>query len=301
MNKSKRTDRDSLVKKAAYLRLMAIKLAEDMKSGTFKSLYKGQGIEFSGVRDYIRGDDVRSIDWNVTARMNKPFVKVFEEDRELQIFLIVDTSLSMQLECQDVTKYDVLSETAALITIAAELNNCSIGAVFFDGEINFSCKPAMGKEQIMLLLSHLDNLPSSNTVGSVLGSAINGAGKLLKKRSLVFVLSDFRTSDWEKTLISLAQRHDVVALRFKNKYDDELPVIGTVPFVDVESGDSMVIPSFSQKLKKEWKVQNENNQKKWQSVCVKHGVVPVVMNTTDSPLKILTSVFSEAKGRAGSV
>ena len=149
MNKSKRTDRDSLVKKAAYLRLMAIKLAEDMKSGTFKSLYKGQGIEFSGVRDYIRGDDVRSIDWNVTARMNKPFVKVFEEDRELQIFLIVDTSLSMQLECQDVTKYDVLSETAALITIAAELNNCSIGAVFFDGEINFSCKPAMGKEQII--------------------------------------------------------------------------------------------------------------------------------------------------------
>ena len=84
MNKSKRTDRDSLVKKAAYLRLMAIKLAEDMKSGTFKSLYKGQGIEFSGVRDYIRGDDVRSIDWNVTARMNKPFVKVFEEAEKLR-------------------------------------------------------------------------------------------------------------------------------------------------------------------------------------------------------------------------
>ena len=297
MNKSKRTDRDSLVKKAAYLRLMAIKLAEDMKSGTFKSLYKGQGIEFSGVRDYIRGDDVRSIDWNVTARMNKPFVKVFEEDRELQIFLIVDTSLSMQLECQDVTKYDVLSETAALITIAAELNNCSIGAVFFDGEINFSCKPSVGREQIMLLLSHLDELPSSGTTGSVLGSAINGAGKLLKKRSLVFVLSDFRTSDWEKPLISLAQRHDVVALRLKNKYDDELPVIGTVPFVDVESGDSMIIPSFSQKLKKEWKAQNEANQKKWKDVCVKHGVIPVVMNTSDSPLKVLTSVFSEGRGR----
>lgn len=297
MNKSKRTDRDSLVKKAAYLRLMAGKLADNMKSGTFKSLYKGQGIEFSGVRDYIRGDDVRSIDWNVTARMNKPFVKVFEEDRELQIFLIVDTSLSMQLECQDVTKYDVLSETAALITIAAELNNCSIGAVFFDGEINFSCKPSVGREQIMLLLSHLDELPSSGTTGSVLGSAINGAGKLLKKRSLVFVLSDFRTSDWEKPLISLAQRHDVVALRIKNKYDSELPVIGTVPFVDVESKTSMILPSFSEKFKREWKSQNENNQKKWQSVCVKHGIIPVVMNTTDSPLKVLTSFFSGARGR----
>jgi uncharacterized protein (DUF58 family) len=148
MNKSKRTDRDSLVKKAAYLRLMAIKLAEDMKSGTFKSLYKGQGIEFSGVRDYIRGDDVRSIDWNVTARMNKPFVKVFEEDRELQIFLIVDTSLSMQLECQDVTKYDVLSETAALITIAAELNNCSIGAVFLMEKLIFLANQPWEKNKL---------------------------------------------------------------------------------------------------------------------------------------------------------
>ena len=94
----------------------------------------------------------------------------------------------------------------------------------------------------------------------------------------------------------MAQRHDVVALRIKNKYDDELPVIGTVPFVDVESEKSMIIPTFSQKLKKEWKAQSESNQKKWQSVCLKHGIFPVVMNTTDSPLKVLNSVFSETRG-----
>lgn len=288
-------DRDSLVKKASYLRLMAGKLADGMKSGTFRSLYRGQGIEFSGVRDYIRGDDVRSIDWNVTARMNKPFVKVFEEERELQIFIVVDSSLSMQLENQGKSKYEVCSETAALLTIASEINNCSLGAVFFDGRIYFSCKPEFGREQTMLILTHLAELPEDTVTGSVLGNALTGAGRLLKKRSLVFVLSDFRSEGWEKPIISLAQKNDVVAVNIKDKYDEELPELGTVPFVDIESGKKMILPSVSPKLKKEWKNHHENNLKKWQSTCLNHGIYPVVMNVTDDPLKILTSVFSEGR------
>lgn len=298
MNNEKRkssANRDSLVKKASYLRIMAGKLAEGMKSGNFRSLYKGQGIELAGVRDYFRGDDIRSIDWNVTARMNRPFVKVFEEERELQIFLVVDTSLSMQLESQGKTKLDVVYESAALLTMASNLNNCSLGAVLFDGSIYFSCKPEFGREQMMLILSHLEENRENVETGSALGSALNGAGKLLKKRSLVFVLSDFRTADWEKPLINLAQKNDVVALYVKDSMDEVLPSLGTVPFVDVESGKKMVLPSSSPKLKKEWKTQCENNIKKWQSVCLKHGIYPVLMNTADDPLKVLNSVFSDGR------
>ena len=123
--------RDSLSQKSSYLRLAAGRLAESMKSGGFRSLYRGQGIEFSGVREYLRGDDVRSIDWNVTARMGKPFVKMFEEEHELQIFLIVDRSSSMFIGSKGKVKYETAAETAALLTLAGELNESPVGAVFF--------------------------------------------------------------------------------------------------------------------------------------------------------------------------
>ena len=123
MQKRYLADNDSLLKKASYLRIVARDLAEGMKAGSFRSLYRGQGIEFEGVREYIRGDDIRSIDWNVTARMATPYVKVFEEERELQIFNIVDSSESMRLETTNRTKYAVAAEAAALITIAAEINS----------------------------------------------------------------------------------------------------------------------------------------------------------------------------------
>jgi uncharacterized protein (DUF58 family) len=152
-------NKDSLAKKASYLRIAAAELAEGMKEGNFRSLYRGQGIEFSGVRDYIRGDDIRAIDWNVTARMGRPYIKVFEEERELQIFLIVDTSLSMQLGSGKRTKFNSVAESIALLSMAAEMNSCPLGAVFFDGEIQFSCAPEHGRERTMVILKQLEDLP----------------------------------------------------------------------------------------------------------------------------------------------
>ena len=253
-------DSESLVKKASFLRIQARSLAEGMKTGNFRSLYRGQGIEFSGVRDYIRGDDIRSIDWNVTARMGRPYVKIFEEERELQIFIVMDTSASMHLDCASrlPTKYQAGANTAALITLASEMNGCPVGAVFFDGKIHFSCKPAFGKERTMLLLTHLDKLPPKRTQGSVLSNALIGANKLLRKRSLVFVISDFRSSDWETPLIQLAQKNDVVAFRMTDEFDRALPSVGTVIFKDVESNLKMELPSSSAKLKEEWKNRNES-------------------------------------------
>lgn len=290
-------DEESLVKKASYLRIAARTLADGMKSGNFRSLYRGQGIEFSGVRDYIRGDDIRSIDWNVTARMNRPYVKVFEEERELQIFIIVDNSLSMQIGSGNHTKYDVAAETAALITIASEMNNCPLGAVFFDGEVHFSTTPRLGREQTMLILSHLDKMKEKEHVGSVLGTAISGANRLLSKRSLVFIISDFRSADWEKPLISLAHNNDVVAIRVTDKMDEKLPEVGTTYFTDSESEISLKLPTNSAKFQREWKLANDNNIRKWQETCVKHGVSSAILKTTDEPLSLLAQVFARSNSK----
>ncbi len=294
MSKRYLANNESLIKKALYLRLMAEDIAEGMKSGNFRSLYRGQGIEFAGVRDYMRGDDIRTIDWNVTARMGRPYIKIFEEERELQLFLITDSSLSMQLETNSGrrTKYASAAETAALITIAAEINSCPTGAVFFDGAIHFSCQPALGKEQTMQILNHLDRLPPAPTPGSVLPNAISAAAKLLRKRTLVFVLSDFRCSGWEKPLISLAQKNDVIAINIHDASDEELPSLGTVVFKDMESGLKMSLPSSSPAFKKEWLLYNERNQNRWQDFCVKHGIMPVVLDTKTEPVQVLNQIFA---------
>ena len=290
-------DSDSLVKKASFLRIQARSVAESMKTGNFRSLYRGQGIEFSGVRDYIRGDDIRSIDWNVTARMGRPYVKIFEEERELQILIILDTSASMLLDCGSrlPNKYTAGANIAALIALASEMNGCSVGAVLFDGRIHFSCKPQTGKEQTMLILTRLDKLPENKTTGSVLANALIGADKILRKRSLVFVLSDFRSANWENPLIQLAQKNDVVAFRITDEFDRALPSVGSVVFKDVESDLKMVLPTSSSKLKEEWKNRNESMQWRWQETCLKHGIMPYRMNVSDDPLQVLSAVFEAKK------
>lgn len=290
---------ESLIKKALYLRMLAADIADGMKAGNFRSLYRGQGIEFAGVRDYIRGDDIRSIDWNVTARMGRPYIKIFEEERELQIFLIVDSSGSMQLEhsSERRTRYAAAAETAALVAIAAEINNCPTGAVFFDGAIHFSCEPSLGKENTMQILNHLDKLPSSPATGSALPNAITAAAKVLRKRTLVFILSDFRCGNWEKPLISLAQKNDVIAINLHDASDEELPSLGTVKFKDVESGIKMNLPSSSVAFKKEWRNFNEMNQSRWQDFCIKHGVMPVILDTKTEPIQVLNQIFAR-KARA---
>ena len=294
MQKHYLSNNESLLKKASYLRLVARELADAMKSGNFSSLYKGQGIEFSGVRDYIRGDDIRNIDWNVTARMGHPFIKIFDEERDLQIFIIIDTSESMQLETgSEKTKYSVAAETGALITMAAEINGCPIGAVFFDGEIQFSCRPQMDKINTMNILTHLDRLPEHPVTGSALDGALAGAEKLLKTKSLIFVLSDFRSTGWEKSIISLAHKNNVIALRLQDSHQSELPAIGTVIFEDVESRLKMELPTSSEQFKKAWKNYNEQHTNRWQSFCIKHGILPVILDTRAEPLQVLNAALGK--------
>lgn len=288
-------DDTSLIKKASYLKISARELAESFKSGNFRSLFRGQGIEFEGVRDYIRGDDVRTIDWNVTARMGHAFVKVFEEERELQVLLIMDNSESMMIKHDKKSKFEIAQDASALITIACELNSCSLGAIFFDGQINFCTKPLLNKSQTMLILNKISQKNETPVKGSVLDSALISASRILKKRSLVFIFSDFRSEGWQKALVALAKKNDVLAFNIFDSFDYQFPELGSVVFKDAETGSKMILPTTSKKFKKSW--QNFNHQKlqNWKEFCLKHGVIPVIMNTKDEPLEILNNVLK--KGR----
>ncbi len=287
---------ESLVKKAAYLKILAKTLVEGLKNGNYRSLFHSQGIEFSGVRDYIRGDDIRSIDWNVTARMGKPYVKIFEEEHELEIMVIVDSSLSMHVTNKK-SKYATAANAAALLTLAAQMALCPVGTIIFDGKINYYSKPKMGKEHVMTILTNLDKNTEFAQKGTVLSQALTLCERILKKRTLVCVFSDFRTGDWEQSLIALAPKNDVIAFRITDKMDEELPDIGTVPFVDVESGIKMQLASNSKELKKSWKDYNQFLQYKWKECCVKHGILPVSLKTTDELLNTLSCVFGNPMER----
>lgn len=286
-------NKETLIQRATLLRMTTKTLANNLQNGSFKSLYHGQGIEFSGVREYLRGDDVRAIDWNVTARNAKPFVKIFEEERELQIFLIIDRSLSMQTGSREKSRLKTAMEIAALITFAAEHNSNSVGAVLFNGEIEFVCSPKSGQNQTMILLSHFDSEPNVKVPGSVLGNALSGAGKILKKRSLVFVISDFRMRDWEEPLVHLANRHDVVCIRIGDPSDYELPEIGSVRFSDPESSITKIMPTTSRAFKDSWREDGRMRLQRWSDSCLKHGGVPLKISTHDDPLTVLTSFFAK--------
>ena len=297
MKKLLQESRESLVRRASLLRLSAVSLAENMRSGSFRSLYRGHGIEFNGVREYLPGDDVRSIDWNVTARNDKPYIKTFEEEKELPVFLIIDQSFSMGTSSQKKNRLQQACEAGALLVLASEQNSSPVGMVLFDGQISFSCEPRGGQLQTMLLLSRLDEIPQNAVSGTALPQALRGASKLLRKRSLVFVFSDFRCTEWEQPLALLASQNDVVAVRITDPMDSSLPDVGTVNFSDSESGIHAFLPTSSENLKNEWRDDNNFKREMWKNYCLTHACRPLVMSTEDEPLTVLLRFFSRKERR----
>lgn len=298
----------SLVKRASSLQVTSRTLFESLRSGSFKSIYKGRGIEFSGVREYFLGDDVRSIDWNVTARMGRPFVKQFEEDRELVLFLVVDGSLSMATGGGKLARNRLHTgcEVAALMALAASLGGGSVGGVIFDGDIRYSHKPRAGNNQALMFLNQLEVVLQSSedeaekeqsqlslaSPGSNLHKALRGAASLLKKRSLVLVVSDFRTAGYQQDLAILASRHDVIAVRITDPVDYQLEGVGSLPFVDPESGYRRVLPTSSTSFQQAWKDADKKRVERWKSECYRRGAWPLTISTQEDVAVALQRFFS---------
>ena len=277
--------------RAQLLHLTSLSLANGMKNGFFKSLFRGQGMEFSGVREYLRGDDVRAIDWNVTARMGKPFVKVFEEEKELDVFIIIDKSFSMNTGSGIQSRLENAMDCASLITMASLHNGSPVGSVIFDGKIEFSVAPKGGKNHAMLILSELEKA-REQAVGSTLDSALRGAEKLLRKRTLVFVISDFRSAGWEIPFAHLCQKNDVVAIKITDPLDDKLPSLGAVPFKDPETGFECVLPTSSQKFSRAWRKDAETRNENWKKLCQRNGGASLAISTLQDPAAELIKFFT---------
>jgi len=280
-----------IAERSRYLKLAALTVSEGLVSGAFRSRFRGQGIEFDSVREYERGDDIRSIDWNVTARSGRAQVKLYREERDLTVFLVVDRSLSMDAGPGSLSRYEKALESAALIAFAAEHAACPVGAVSFAGAVGKVFKPRAAKDQVLMILSSLDR-PERTPPGSSLGSAIAGASRALRSRSLVVIISDFRAAGYEKTLGILARRHDVLAVRVVSPLDEAIPSCGFVPFVDPETGARAAFPTGLASFGEQWTREYRDSVRDWESTCLRRGVAPLLLSTDDDAVRVLSRFFS---------
>ncbi|MCL2196142.1 MAG: DUF58 domain-containing protein [Treponema sp.] len=266
-----------LLKSIINLPIISRGLAEEMLAGNFRSIFKGQGMEFDEARHYEPGDDIRSIDWNASARFGNPFVKMYREERELTVMVLLDVSPSMHrthIARHGLSPYEQGLLSAALIAFSAEHTGQQIGALFFDRDIEKAFLPRKGRKYLMTLimaaLQYQNNvIPRRSQYGSDLASALTGAQRLLKKRSLVAVISDFYSVNWEQEMGNLCRKHDVIAIRISDS--KELPFPGLITLEDPETGVHMEAPAGLDSFKESWSEWHREKSTWWESQCRKCG------------------------------
>ena len=282
-----------LIKKVRKIEIKTRGLSHNIFAGQYHSAFKGRGMSFSEVRDYQYGDDVRDIDWNVTARFNKPFVKVFEEERELTVMLLVDLSDSLDFGTTTRTKREMLAEIAATIAFAAIQNNDKIGVIFFTDRIEKFIPPQKGRKHILYIIRELLNIEpeSKNTNIKVPLEFLTNA---LKKRCTAFMLSDFIcTADYRNAMTIANRKHDLVAIQVYDRRLAELPNIGLIKVRDAENDVEMYIDTSSRKVREAqhawWRTQSENLKDTLQRSRVDY----VSVRTDQDYVKALMALFAQ--------
>jgi uncharacterized protein (DUF58 family) len=287
-------DRHELFRKITAFPLIARDLSEDLLSGNFRSVFRGQGIEFDEVRHYEIGDDVRSIDWNVSARFGTPYVKMYREEREVTVCIILDGSASMHSGGGDLSRYDQGVLAAALTAFSAEFSGQPVGAVFFDQGIRRIFYPRKGRAHVMALISAALREKSGGR-GSSLGAALTGAGRFLKRRSMVVIISDFLCVRWEQELGNLAGNHDVIALGITDPLDTELPKAGLLFIRDGETGKRLYAPTGFSGFRSAWAEWHQERTLLWKAICRRCGVPWVELSTAEDAAAALRRFFGGRK------
>lgn len=243
-------DAKDLLKKVRKIEIKTRGLSQNIFAGEYHSAFKGRGMMFSEVREYQYGDDIRDIDWNVTARHNHPYIKVYEEERELTVMLLVDVSGSRYFGAEGQEKREMIAEIAATIAFSASQNNDKIGALFFSDKIEKFIPPQKGKKHILLIIRELlDFKPEGR--GTDIGTALRYFADAMKKRCTTFLISDFIDEhDYSKPLAVARNRHDVIALQVYDKRDTQMPDVGLMRVLDLETGASRWIDTSSAKVRK---------------------------------------------------
>lgn len=269
-------------------------LSNHIFAGEYHSAFKGRGMSFSEVREYNIGDDVRSIDWNVTARSSTPHVKVFEEERELTLMLLVDVSRSSLAGMQGRSKREMITEIGAVLSFSAATNNDKVGVIFFSDQVERFIPPKKGRSHILRIIRELIALEPKSTGGTKLSAALEYLNNVLKKRTITFILSDFISAPYEGQLQLAARRHDVVGIQVYDRADRELPRVGLMQIIDAETGVQRWIDSNSKTVQVEYGRGFEGMKQYGVQAFRKSGAALISVRTDEDYVKLLQGFF---KGR----
>lgn len=283
-----------LLQKVRRIEIKTRGLSRNIFAGEYHSAFKGRGMTFAEVREYQYGDDVRSIDWNVTARFQHPYVKVFEEEREMTVMLLIDVSASHDFGSGNLYKRDVMTELAATLAFSAIQNNDKIGVIFFSDKIEKFIPPQKGRKHILYIIRELiDFKPESNKTDIAL--ALKYFTNIIKKRCTAFLISDLLDSkSFEDELVIANRKHDVIALRVYDKREAELPPVGLMKVKDAETGERMWIDTDDRRWRMLYKNLWDENRLKLQHLLMKAGVDKVSIDVSeDDYIKALIGLFKQ--------
>ena len=283
-------DTKALLKKVRKIEIKTRRLSDHVFGGEYHSTFKGRGMTFSEVRQYQFGDDVRAIDWNVTARYNEPFVKIFEEERELTLMLVVDVSGSEAFGTRLQFKRETLTEIAATLAFSALQNNDKVGLILFSDKIELFIPPKKGRSHVLRIIRELlefKPLSKKTDISTVLGFL----SSVLKKKAIVFLLSDFMNVGYQKTLRIAAKKHDLTGIRVFDPMEKTLPNLGMVPMVDAETGAMKWINTFSKKIRRKYASQYAAHVSDFEELFDKNGAGHLSCSVEESYVKKLLGYF----------
>ena len=279
-----------LLKKVRKIEIKTRKLSNNIFGGEYHSAFKGRGMTFSEVRKYQYGDDVRTIDWNVTARYREPYVKVFEEERELTLMLLVDISGSSNFGTRTKLKNEILTEIAATLAFSALNNNDKVGLVLFSNKIELFIAPKKGKIHILRIIRELLNYESTSLKTNI-SKALEFLSQVQKKKAIIFILSDFIDSDYSKSVQLLSKKHDLTGVRIFDLFEKELKKSGLLFVNDAETGRKLWINSSSKKVRESYNLSFRKNADYFKNSFSKNGAGAIALSTDDEYVKTLLNYF----------
>jgi uncharacterized protein (DUF58 family) len=279
-----------LLKKVRKIEIKTRGLSKNIFAGEYHSAFKGRGMTFAEVREYQYGDDIRSVDWNVTARFGHPYIKVFEEERELTVVLMIDVSGSREFGTVTQLKKDIFTEVAATLAFSTIQNNDKIGVIFFSDKIEKFIPPKKGKKHVLFIIRELlDFKPESNKTD--IAGALRYFTNAIKKSSTAFIISDFMDTNFERDLTIANRKHDVVAMQVYDIRETELPNVGLVKLKDAETGERIWVDTSDKRLRTTYKHAWGESQLSLQKTFTKSGVDSVSMSTSEDYVRALMKLF----------
>ena len=279
-----------ILKKVRKIEIKTRRLSENLFGGEYQSTFKGRGMTFSEVRKYEFGDDVRSIDWNVTARYNEPFIKIFEEERELTMMLVVDISASEFFGTSTKFKRELITEISATLSFSALQNNDKVGLILFSDQIELFIPPKKGKSHVLRIIRELIEF-KPNSKRTSISTALSFLMRVIKKKSIVFILSDFIDSDYENSIQLVSKKHDLTGIRIYDKIESNIPNLGIVPFRDNETSVINYVNTNSKSFKSNHTINYYKKVNYFEESFKKNGSGQISCQTDEDFVKKLLSYF----------